>query len=204
MKRIIIILALIFITSSLLGRSTPADSIKTALLIVDIQDFYFPGDGPGLINAQGAAQVASKVLSVFRERTLTVVHVKHQAAKGSEIHKSVEPIEGEKVIPKRAVNSFQGTDLLDYLRKNNITRLVIIGMQTHMCLEAAVRAGHDYGFQCVVIKDACATKDLKFDGITIKAEDVHNSTFATLTAGGYSKVIDFETFQKDPDNYLIN
>ncbi len=76
-------------------------------------------------------------------------------------------------------------------------------MQTHMCLEAAVRAGHDYGFQCLVIKDACATKDLKFDGNIIKAEDVHNSTFATLTAGGYSKVIDFETFQKDPDNYLI-
>ena len=26
-------------------------SIKTALLIVDIQDFYFPGDGPVLVNA---------------------------------------------------------------------------------------------------------------------------------------------------------
>lgn len=203
MKRTITALVLIFITSLLLGRSTPTDSVKTALLIVDIQDFYFPGDGPGLVNAQGAAQVATKVLGLFRERNLTVVHVKHQAAKGSDIHKCVEPLEGEKVITKRAVNSFQGTDLLDYLRKNNITRLVIIGMQTHMCLEAAVRAGHDYGFQCVVIKDACATKDLKFDGITIKAEDVHNSTFATLTAGGYSKVIDFETFQKDPDNYLI-
>ena len=128
MKRIIIILAMIFTTSSILGRSTPADSIQTALLIVDIQDFYFPGDGPGLVNAQ-------------------------EAAKGSDIHKSVEPIEGEKVITKREVNSFQETDLLDYLRKNNITRLVIIGMQTHMCLEAAVRAGHDYGFQYLQQED---------------------------------------------------
>jgi nicotinamidase-related amidase len=179
-----------------------ADTIKTALLIVDIQNFYFPGDGPGLVNVHQAAIAAGKVLKVFRDRNLTVVHVRHQASKGFEIHSSVEPLSGEKVITKKEVNSFQGTDLLEYLKQNKITRLVVIGMQTHMCLEAAVRAGHDFGFQCIVVKDACATKDLKFDGKVIAADDVHNSTFATLTAGGYSKVISLEEFTNEPDKYI--
>jgi len=204
MKNLVLSLTLVLITCSLYGKGAPADSVKTALLIVDIQDFYFPGEGPGLVNVQEASQIASKVLKLVREKGLTVVHVKHLSAKGSDIHKSVEPLATEKVITKKEVNSFLGTDLLGYLREKSITRLVIMGMQTHMCLEAAVRAGHDYGFQCVVIKDACATKDLKFDGKVIKADDVHNSTFATLTSGGYCKVIDFETLLKEQDNYLNN
>ncbi|PKP00568.1 MAG: cysteine hydrolase [Bacteroidetes bacterium HGW-Bacteroidetes-8] len=176
--------------------------MKTALLIVDIQNFYFPGEGPGLVNAGEAAVAASKVLKVFRDKNLPVVHIRHQALKGFEIHSSVQPLSGEKVITKKEVNSFLGTDLLEYLKENNITKLVIIGMQTHMCLEAAVRAGHDFGFQCIVIKDACATKDLNFEGRVIKAEDVHFSTFAALSTGGYSKVIDLQEFLKNTDSYL--
>jgi nicotinamidase-related amidase len=45
---------------------------------------------------------------------------------------------------------------------------------------AATRAASDYGFKCILIHDACATKDLKFGEKTIKAEDVHYSTLSTL------------------------
>ena len=202
MKKIVISILLLahFLNVSRAAQIT--DTVKTALLIVDVQEFYFPGDGPGLVNVQQAADAAGKVLKVFRDKNMTVVHIRHQASKGFEIHKSVEPISGEKVITKKEVNSFLGTDLLDYLKINSITRLVVIGMQTHMCLEAAVRAGHDYGFQCIVIKDACATKDLKFDGKVIGADDVQNSTFATLTAGGYSRVINLTEFLNEPDKYI--
>jgi nicotinamidase-related amidase len=41
-------------------------------------------------------------------------------------------------------------------------------------------AASDYGFKCILIHDACATKDLKFGEKTIKAEDVHYSTLSTL------------------------
>jgi nicotinamidase-related amidase len=78
------------------------------------------------------------------------------------------------------VNCFLGTDLLDFLKTNKIDTLVICGMQTHMCVEAATRAASDYGFKCILIHDACATKDLKFGEKTIKAEDVHYSTLSTL------------------------
>ncbi len=178
------------------------DKIKPALLIVDIQNFYFPGDGPGLVNAEPASLNAKEILKIFREKNQLVVHVRHKADKGFEIHKNVEPLSNEKVITKEEVNSFQGTDLSEYLKSNNINRLIIIGMQTHMCLEAAVRAGHDFGFDCVVISDACATRDVRFMDKIVKADDVQTSTLATLADGGYARVTDLKTFREDPDKYF--
>ncbi|MFA5046986.1 MAG: cysteine hydrolase family protein [Paludibacter sp.] len=179
------------------------DGSKTALLIVDIQDFYFPGDGPGLVNAEEAALKAKEILEIFREKKQLVVHVRHKASRGFEINKNVEPLSTEKVIKKTEVNSFKGTDLLEYLKKNNISRLIIIGMQTQMCVEAAVRAGHDLGFECVLIQDACATRDLKFADKVVKAEDVQTGTLATFIDGGYAKVIDFAKFKENIDKYLF-
>jgi len=176
---------------------------KTALLIVDIQNFYFPGERPGLVNAEPASMVAKEVLQLFRDNKQEVIHVRHKSNKGFEIHENVKPIKGEKVITKEEVNSFLGTDLQEYLESKEITRLVIIGMQTQMCLEAAVRAAHDYGFECVVIQDACATRDLKFDDEVVKAADVHSSTLATLKGGGYAKVIDLEDLKAKTNNYLF-
>lgn len=203
MKRITgFVLALLVFQYSANSRQKADDNIKTALLIVDIQNFYFPGDGPGLVNAEQASLNAKEILEIFREKNQLVVHVRHKSDKGFEIHKNVEPAANEKVITKEEVNSFQNTDLLEYLKNNNINRLVIIGMQTQMCVEAAIRAGHDFGFECIVIHDACATRDLKFNGKIVKAEDVQTSTLATITDGGYGKVIDLKTFKENIDKYL--
>ncbi len=179
------------------------DSIKTALLIVDIQDFYFPGDGPGLVNAIPASLAAKEVLQVFRDQHQLVVHVRHKSNRGFEIQKNVAPLSTEKVITKEEVNSFLGTDLLEYLKNNNINRLVIIGMQTQLCLEGAVRAAHDFGYQCIVIQDACATRDVTFGDKTVKAEDVQTTVLATLTDGRYANVIDLKEFKTNAEKYLF-
>ncbi len=185
-------LIILLFSLSLSAKQQKNDNVTTALLIVDIQNFYFPGDGPGLVNAEAASLAAKQVLQIFREKNLLVVHVRHKSAKGFEIHKNVAPLSSEKVITKESVNSFQGTDLLEYLRSNNVKRLVIIGMQTQMCLEAAVRAAKDFGFECLVVQEACATRDLKFGERTVKAEDVQTAVFATLSDGRYAKVIHLE------------
>jgi len=202
MKKFFLSFFLVTLSLFTVSAQQKADHIKTALLIVDIQNFYFPGDGPGLVNVVPASLNAKEILQLFREKKQLVVHIKHKALKGGEIHKNVAPIAGEKVITKVEVNSFQNTDLLEYLKKNEITRLVIIGMQTNLCLEAATRTGHDFGFECVVVQDACATKDLKYGDHIIKAEDVHYSTLATFN-NNYGKVIDLKTFKENPDKYLF-
>lgn len=164
-----------------------AQKNNRALLIIDIQDFYFPGGKMALSEPEKAAANAALLLKDFREKGETVIHIRHNSEPGGKINEIVKPLPSEKVISKDNVNSFLGTDLQEFLKKNNISTLVICGMQTHMCVEACTRAGADLGYKCILVHDACATRDLKFGDTTVKASDVHASTLATLV--NYAKLI---------------
>lgn len=184
----IIIFVLAMIPSLLMAQM----GSKTALLLIDIQDFYFPGGMSALVEPEAAAEQAALLLDDFRAKNQLVIHVRHDFEPGGNIHQLVRPLPDEKVITKKEVNSFKDTDLLSYLQEHQIDTLVIAGMQTHMCLEGGVRAAHDYGFVCYVVQDACATKNLLFDGEIITAKDVHLSTLNTLKS--YAKVLDTKTY----------
>src|SRR4249919_1623587 len=130
-------------------------------------------------SAQAAAQ-ASRLLNDFRRKSLPVFHIQHLATRagatffipgtaGASIHDSVSPSADEPVITKHFPNSFRGTGLLAALRASSVTNLVIAGMMTHMCVDSTVRAAADLGFSCSLAHDACATKDLSFNGDLVGA-----------------------------------
>ncbi len=173
---------------------------KTALLLIDIQEFYFPGGSLLLENPELAGMNAGLLLDQFRKSDLSVYHVRHNVAQGGEIHSYVKPIEGEPVITKDEVNAFLGTDLLERLQADSIVQLVICGMQTHMCVEAAVRAAHDFGFSCLLVTDACATRALQFEDHIITAKNVQYSTINTLE-GTYSRITTTDAFLRDFDQF---
>lgn len=165
--------------------------MNTALLIIDIQNDYFEGGTNTLNGSESASLNARQILDKFRTENLPIVHIQHIAISptatfflhgtyGAEIHENVKPKENEKVIVKHYPNSFRNTELLDFLRSKNITNLVIFGMMTQMCVDATVRAAKDSGFNCVVIGDACATKDLEIGGEKVKASEVQKSFMAAL------------------------
>jgi nicotinamidase-related amidase len=190
MKRICVLLSLLitFLTSGIMKGQ------GSVLLIIDIQDFYFPGGKSALVEPEKAAKNAALLLGYFRNKNLPVVHVRHNSEPGGKINDLVSPKPGEKVFSKDQVNCFVGTGLNEYLKSIKADTLVICGMQTHMCVEAAVRAATDLGYKCILIHDACATKDLKFGDYTIKAADVHYSTLATLKS--YGRVISTSDYLK--------
>jgi len=187
--QIVICTLLIFKT----GDSAVKNSNETALLIIDIQNFYFPGGKWELENPEQAGLNAQKLLSKFRKNNNLIVHIRHNSEPGGDIHELVTPIKNEKVISKNSVNCFKDTDLYDYLKNHEIENLVICGMMTHMCVEAAVRAGSDFGFDCTLVQNACATKAIEFNGINVSAENVHASTLNTLS-GSYAKVQNTDKF----------
>jgi nicotinamidase-related amidase len=166
---------------------------QTALLIIDVQQFYFPGGLMPLEGPEAASRNCARLIEKFRSAGQTVIHVGHNASKEKSFHPDVAPLENEKVFYKDDVSAFNGTGLLAYLRERGIERLVVCGMMTHMCVEGTVRAAHDLGFQCVLVGDACATRDLEFGGRTVSAADVQTSTLATLDRA-YATVVDTETF----------
>jgi nicotinamidase-related amidase len=192
----IVVCALALIPASVLSRAAVAPTAKekvTAFLIIDVQDFYFPGGAVPLVGPEEASRNAAKILEKFRNEGRPVIHVGHNATKGMGFRAEVAPRDGEKIFFKDEVNAFKGTELLPYLREHKVQRLVIVGMQTHMCVEAAVRAASDYGFECILVGDACATRNVRYRDREVNAADVHASTLATLDRT-YATVVDTETF----------
>lgn len=167
--------------------------MSDALVLIDIQNDYFPGGRMEVVNAEEAVGKARSLLEAFRKNNLPVVHVQHISTRqgaafflagtaGAAIHESVLPRAGEKIITKHFPNSFRGTDLEDFLRANSITAITFCGMMSHMCIDATVRAAFDKGFACTVAEDACATRDLEHGGIAVRSAEVHAAYMAALGA----------------------
>ena len=161
------------------------------LLLIDIQNDYFSGGAMELVEMEKAASNAAKVLHRFRESKRPIFHVQHLAARpeagfflpgtdGCEINPSVAPQDGESMTQKHFPNAFRDTNLADTIRDSGVEDLVIVGAMSHMCIDASTRAAFDLGFQCTVIADACATRDLEFEGKSVNAADVHASFMAAL------------------------
>jgi len=172
--------------------------MTAALLIIDIQNDYFPGGANALVGPEEAAKQAAKLIAAFRTKGQPVVHMQHLSVrpgatffvpgtKGAEIHESVKPLAGETVLQKNFPNCFRETRLLEHLRGAKITNLTIAGMMTHMCVDTTTRAATDLGFACSLAHDATATKALAFNGVQVPAEQVQASYLAGLN-GLFAKV----------------
>ena len=172
--------------------------MNTALLLVDIQQDYFPGGRMEVVGALEASRAAKRLLGCFRQGNLPIVHIQHISMRagatfflpdteGINFHENVRPVPDETIIKKYFPNSFRDTDLQKYLESKAINELVICGMMSHMCIDATVRAAFDEGYSCVVAHDACAAKNLVFNGIDIPALHVHGAYMAALGAV-YAKV----------------
>ncbi len=101
--------------------------MKTGLLLIDLQNDYFPGGKMELAGIVQAAEKARLLLDHFRKNNLPVYHVQHISIRpgatfflprteGGKIHTTVEPLAGEKVFQKHFPNSFRETQLLETLR----------------------------------------------------------------------------------------
>src|SRR6187431_3128444 len=93
-----------------------------ALVLIDIQNDYFPGGKWTLSGIEAAADNAARVLAAARATGDLVIHVRHEfptadapffapGSEGAKLHPTVHNLEGESVILKHHVNSFRETDL---------------------------------------------------------------------------------------------
>jgi len=176
--------------------------MNTALVLVDIQQDYFPQGRMEVVGAVEASRAAIMLLDHFRAKKLPVVHVQHISTRagatfflpdteGINFYEGVRPLAAEAVVRKHFPNSFRNTDLHEHLASQKIKELVICGMMSHMCIDATVRAAFDSGYACIVAHDACAARNLVFNGIDIPAAHVHGAYMAALGAV-YAKVMSAE------------
>ena len=175
-----------------------------ALLIIDIQNDYFPGGKMELFNSEAAGDKAALLLDAFRKAGRPVFHVQHIALEpetgfflpgtpGVEINARVKPLADEVVVHKHYPSAFRETSLLRRLREANIDELLIAGMMTHMCVDTTVRAACDLGLACTLAHDACATLDLVWNNIEVPAPLVQAAFMAALN-GVFAEVVGAQSY----------
>jgi len=169
--------------------------MNTTLLIIDIQNDYFPGGKMELEGALEAGKKAGALLQCFRDHDGQHVHIQHESRKpgatffipgtdGIRIHDLVAHFEGEPIVYKQFPNSFRETNLLELLKNWGTERVLICGMMTHICVDATVRAAADFGFQVIVVEDACATRALAHGETKVPAAHVQAAFLAAFKSYG--------------------
>lgn len=167
---------------------------QPGLIVVDLQNEYLPTGKFPLVGIEAATANAATVLANARTKGIPVFHIQHifpsaeapifvPGSTGIEIQAAVTPQEGEPVIVKNNINAFHETDLKQQLDNQGVEELIVVGAMSHMCIDAVVRAAVDMGYPVTVLHDACATRDLEFNGVTTPAAHVQAAVMAAFEFG---------------------
>ncbi|MCO6549076.1 MAG: cysteine hydrolase [Gilliamella sp.] len=179
--------------------------MKQGLIIIDVQNDYFPTGKFTLNNTELTLQNTLKLQKHFRAQQLPIFYIQHiksdphadffaNGSLGAEIHPSLLPLSNlhEYLVKKTFPNSFYQTELQKKLQQEQIQQMVICGMMSHMCVDSTTRHASELGYQPILIHDACTTCDLEFDGKTIPSQVVHNNFMSALT--NFASVVSCEMF----------
>jgi nicotinamidase-related amidase len=182
--------------------------VAHALVVIDIQNEYFPGGALTLPHAERAASRAAQAIEAARAATVPVIHIRHEepesdewfvpGSRGAETHGAVAPAEGELVVVKNHPNSFLQTDLAEHLASFGASRVAFCGMMTSMCVDATVRAAADLGLEPVLVDDACAAPDLEHRGRHVPAEAVH-AAFCGALGDEIATLLETRDFAAGPE-----
>ena len=142
-----------------------------ALLVIDIQNDYFPGGKFALWNAEETLRNIEAAIGRVRSAGIPVIHVQHVAdpaagpapffelgTPGADIHPRILAAAPDApVVVKAFADSFVGTRLEDVLAQHGVTELLVCGMMTQNCVThtAISRSAEKYTVR--VLPDCCTT-----------------------------------------------
>lgn len=169
---------------------------KTAVLVIDFQNEYFPGGRMVIPDGTSALRNTRRLIDAADAKGVRVIHVQHvlpaaaplfaEGSKAVQFHPDMQPQTGETVVQKDNVSVFAGDSaaVLDTALKGaGIDTLIVTGLMTHACVSGAARdaAAAPRGYRVIVSSDATATRDLDMpDGSRIGHKALHAASLATL------------------------
>lgn len=176
------------------ARTLPFNWKRSALLVVDMQEFFLsPGSPAFMPQALPALAKAGQLAAFFREAGRPVFFTAHAhedpALDGglmtlwwkkvcragtpeAAISPALAPLEGE-VFQKCRYSAFTNSQLAEKLRDLGVDSLVIAGLKTNLCVESTVRGAFDLGFMCIAAGDAMAAR----------TEELHQASLTGMADG---------------------
>jgi nicotinamidase-related amidase len=140
--------------------------LKQALLVIDAQQELIEGNEneQGVVHKEKLIETINRVIGKAVEADAGIIFVRDRDVAGGkgdgfQVHNGIKIPEHAVTFDKLATNSFYGTGLLDFLQKEKIGHVVVMGCQTEYCIDTAVRYATVSGFDVTLVEDGHSTKD---------------------------------------------
>ena len=164
--------------------------MKTALLIIDVQQGLCEGEG----QAFGADGVIARINSVaqrMRQVGLPVVFIQHESGPGYLEHgtpawqlaSGLHTQTGDRFVRKTTPDSFLRTGLHELLQSHGVTDLIICGMHTEFCVDTTTRRALALGYPVTLVEDGHTSAG----NAVLTAPQViahHNATLTNISSFG--------------------
>lgn len=139
-----------------------------------------------------------ELIAAARENSVEVIFVRHDDGEGSalskgtdgfEIYDGFKPLGGEKIFDKAVNSPFRQTGLLEYLRSVGEREIVVVGLQTDYCIDAAIKCGFEHGFK-MIVPEYCNTT---FDNDHMSAEKSYKYYNEFIWKNRYAECVSVNT-----------
>lgn len=91
------------------------------------------------------------------------------------------PIPGETVIDKAGKGAFGSSNIHMVLKNLGVTHLILSGITTDVCVHTIMREANDFGFWCVLLKDATGATDYGNYESAVKSVKMQGGVFGNVT-----------------------
>jgi nicotinamidase-related amidase len=142
-----------------------------ALLLIDLQNDYFPGGKFPLWNADGVLANVERAVAAARAKGVPVVLVQHVAdpargiapffnkgSGGEDIHPRARAVAPDApVVVKAFADGFEKTTLEAVLAAHGVTELLVCGMMTQNCVTHTAISKAAEKYAVTILPDCCTT-----------------------------------------------
>jgi len=155
--------------------------MSTALIVIDVQNDYFPGGAFPLWNVGPTLDATVAAIARAKARGELVVLVQHVSASsgggffkpgstGADIHPHIlAALPGAPVVVKQFADSFHQTSLGGLLEEAGVSHLRIAGMMTQNCVAFTAVSPDAARYQVSVLSDCTTTVDETIHGFALHA-----------------------------------
>lgn len=156
---------------------------KPALLLIDLQNDYFPGGKFPLWNTDAILAETEKVITKANNAGVPIIHIQHvtdsasgsaaffnAGTQGAAIHPRIlAAAPAAPVIVKTHADSFYETNLEEVLAGLGVDTLWIAGMMTQNCIAHTAISKTAEKYDVAVLPDLCSTVDQMIHNIALRA-----------------------------------